>query len=186
MNFRLATIDDIPGIIKVSIDTWRITYRGIISADFLNNLSYEDDIAKWQQRFTNPERYIFFYIAETEFKKIVGLALGSLEQSDPTTKIPDINKYFGELKAIYVLKEYQRRGIGVRLVKLIVEKLIEHDIISMVVWVLKDNPNWKFYEILGGKYLGQGIQQIGESDYIKIAFGWEDISKILTYKRLTQ
>ncbi|NHJ21597.1 MAG: GNAT family N-acetyltransferase [Candidatus Lokiarchaeota archaeon] len=183
MNFRLATIEDIPGIIKVSIDTWRTTYREILPTDFLNNLSYEDGISKWQQRFTEPERYIFFYIAETDSKEVIGFALGSLEQSDPTPNIPDINKYIGELKAIYVLKENQRRGIGVRLVKLIAEKLVEQDINSMVVWVLKDNPNWKFYEILGGKYLGQGIQKIGESDYIKIAFGWEDISKILTYKR---
>ena len=184
MNFRLAIIDDIPGIIKVSIDTWRTTYREILPVDFLNNLSYEDSISKWQQRFTDSERYIFFYIAETDTKEVIGFALGILEQSDPTSKIPDINKYIGELKAIYVLKEYQRRGIGVRLVRLIVEKLLEHNINNMIVWVLKDNPNWKFYEKLGGKYLGQGIQQIGESDYIKIAYGWEDISKILSYKRL--
>ncbi|NVM45545.1 MAG: GNAT family N-acetyltransferase [Candidatus Lokiarchaeota archaeon] len=83
--------------------------------------------------------------------------------------------------AIYVLKEYQRRGIGVRLVKLIVERLHEHNINSMVIWVLKDNPNWKFYEVLGGKYLGQGILQKEGADYIKIAYGWEDTRKILTY-----
>lgn len=181
MNFRLAKIDDVAGIIKVSIDTWRTTYRDIFPADFLNNLSYEDAEAKWRQRFTNPERHIFFFIAETESKEIVGFALGNLEQNDPTPSIPNINKYIGELMAMYVLKEYQRRGIGVRLVKLIVERLIEHNINSMVIWVLKDNPNWKFYEVLGGKYLGQGILQKEGANYIKIAYGWDDIQKILAY-----
>ena len=181
MKFRLATIEDVAGIIKVSIDTWRTTYRDIFPADFLNNLSYEDAEAKWRQRFIDPERHIFFYIAETDSKEIVGFALGNLEQNDPTPNISDFNKYIGELMAIYVIKEYQRRGIGVRLVKLIVERLIELKINSMVVWVLKDNPNWKFYEILGGKYLGQGIHQIGGSNYVKIAFGWDDIRKFLTY-----
>jgi len=181
MNYRLATIEDIPGIIKVSVDTWRTTYRDILPADFLKNLSYEDGVAKWRQRFTDPEKYIFFYIAEIDSKEIVGFALGNLEQSDPTPSISDINNYIGELKAVYVLKEYQRRGIGARLVKLIVEKLIEHNINSMVVWVLKDNTSRKFYEILEGNYLGQGIQKIGEFNYIKNAYGWDDIHKILTY-----
>ena len=181
MNYRSAKIEDVPGIIKVSIDTWRTTYREIFPPELLNNLSYEDSEAKWQQRFTDPERNIFFYIAETDSKEIIGFALGSLEQSDPTPNIPDIVKYIGELKAIYVLKEYQRRGIGVSLVKLIAERLVEHKIDSMVVWVLKDNPNWKFYEILGGKYLGQGILQKEGSNYIKIAYGWDDIRTILAY-----
>ena len=92
MNFRLATIEDIAGIIKVSIDTWRTTYREIFPPEFLNNLSYEDSEAKWRQRFTNPERNIFFYIAETDSKEIVGFALGNIEQNDPTENISDINE----------------------------------------------------------------------------------------------
>ena len=180
MIYRLATIEDVAGIIKVSIDTWRITYRDIFPPDFLNNLSYEDSEAKWRQRFTDPERNIFFYIAETDSKEIVGFALGNLEQNDPTDKIPGIEKYTGELMAIYVLKEYQHRGIGTKLVKLIVKRLLEHNIDSMIVWVLKDNPNWKFYEVLGGKYLGQGILLKDGTNYIKLAYGWDDIRQILS------
>ena len=181
MNFRLATIEDVAGIIKVSIDTWRIAYRDIFPTDFLNNLSYEDSEAKWRQRFTNPDRNIFFYIAETRSKVIVGFALGSLDQNDLTHNIPGIEKYIGELMAIYVLKEHQRRGIGLNLVKLIVKSLLEHNINSMVVWVLKDNPNWRFYEVLGGKYLGQDILIKDGVNYIKIAYGWDDIHQILSY-----
>ena len=181
MNFRLATIEDVPGIIKVSVDTWRITYQDIFPADFLYNLSYEEGEAKWRKRFINPERDIFFYIAEIDAKEIVGFTLGGLEQNDLTLNIPGIKKYIGELRAIYVLEEYQRRGIGLKLVKMVVERLLEQDINSLIVWVLKDNPNWKFYEILGGKYLGQDILQKEGVKYDKIAFGWEDIRKILAY-----
>ena len=181
MNFRLATIEDIPGIIKVSVDTWRITYQDIFPADFLYNLSYEEGEAKWRQRFTNPDKNIFFYIAETDSKEIVGFALGNLEQNDLTHNIPGIEKYIGELMAIYVLKEYQRRGIGLKLVKLIVKRLLELNINTMIVWVLKDNPNWKFYEVLGGKYLGQGILLKEGTNYIKLAYGWKDIRQIISY-----
>jgi GNAT superfamily N-acetyltransferase len=181
MNFRLATIEDVPGIIKVSIDTWRTTYIDIFPAELLNNLSYEDSEAKWIQRFTNPEKKTFFYVAESNSKEIIGFALGSFEQSDPAPNIPDIEKYIGELKAIYVLKEYQRRGIGVKLVKMIVDRLLEHNINTMIVWVLRDNPNWKFYEVLGGKYLGTGILEKEGDNYNKIAYGWDEIRKILEY-----
>ena len=179
MNFRLATIEDIPGIIKVSVDTWRTAYQDIFPADFLNNLSYEEGEEKWLKRFINPERAIFFYIAETDAKEIVGFALGALEQYDLNLNIPGIKKYVGELMAIYVLEVYQRRGIGVKLVKMVVERLFEQEINSMIVWVLKDNPNWRFYEVLGGKYLGKGILQKEGANYIKIAYGWDDIRLIL-------
>ncbi|MBY8981274.1 MAG: GNAT family N-acetyltransferase [Candidatus Lokiarchaeota archaeon] len=181
MNFRLATIEDVPGIIKVSIDTWRTAYQDIFPADYLNNLSYEESEEKWRKRFINPEKNIFFYIAETEAKKIIGFILGGFEQQDLTLKIPGIRKYVGELRAIYVLKEYQRSGIGVKLVKMVVERLLEKNINSMIVWVLKDNPNGKFYEILGGKYIGQKMLEKEGVDYVAFAYGWDDIRQILSY-----
>ena len=45
-------------------------------------------------------------------KGIIGFCMGSLEQSDHTLKIPGIGKYLGELMAIYILTEYQRKHIG--------------------------------------------------------------------------
>lgn len=181
MNFRLAAIDDVPGIVKVRVDTWRTAYKHIFPADFLKNMSYEDKEGRWRQIFTNPERDIFFYIAETDAKEIVGFALGGLEQYDLTLNIPAIKKYVGEIMAMYVLKEYQQRGIGLKLVKKVVERLLENNINSMIIWVLKDNPNWKFYEILGGKYIGQKMFEKEGVDYVEIAYGWDDIRQILSY-----
>ena len=181
MNFRLARIEDVPGIIKVNVDTWRTAYQDIFPTDYLNNLSYEEGEEKWRKRFNNPEREIFFYIAETDAKEIVGFVLGDLEQYDLTLKIPGSRKYLGELRAIYVLKEYQRRGIGLKLVKIVVERFLEKKINSMIVWVLKDNPNWKFYEILGGKYIGQKMLEKEGVDYVAFAYGWDDICQILSY-----
>ena len=81
--------------------------------------------------------------------------------------------------AIYVLQEHQRKNIGLKLVKLIVERLIESSINSMIVWVLKGNPNCKFYEHIGGKYVGEKMLEIESTNYIEIAYGWKDITKIL-------
>lgn len=181
MNFRLATLEDIPEIVKINVDTWRTAYQTIFPPEFLNNLSYEAKELRWRERFENPERKIFIYVAEEGSKGIIGFCMGSLEQSDRTLKIPGIGKYTGELMAIYILKKYQRKHIGIKLVKMTVEQLIEREIHSMIVWVLKDSPNCKFYEILGGKYVGEKTLEYGGSDYITIAYGWDDIRTILTY-----
>ena len=181
MKFRLATIEDVPDIVKVKVDTWRTTYHSIFPREFLRNLSVKENEIRWQQRFDNPKRKIFIYLAEDVSKEIVGFSMGSLEQSDLTLKIPRIRHYIGELMAIYILKEYQRKKIGLKLMKMTVERLLESNINSMIVWVLKSNPNCKFYEILGGKYVGEKMLEIEGVNYIEIAYGWEDISQILSY-----
>ena len=181
MNYRLATIEDLPEIVKINLDTWRTTYKSIFPAEFLQNLSFKEKEIRWRQLFGNPEREIFIYLAEELSKKIVGFSMGSLEQSDLTLKIPGVRNYIGELMAIYILKEYQRKKIGLKLMKMTVERLLESNINSMIVWVLKSNPNCKFYEILGGKYVGEKMLEIEGVNYIEIAYGWEDISQILSY-----
>ncbi len=181
MNFRLATIEDVPEIVKVNVDTWRTTYQSIFSTEFLQNLSYKEKEIRWRQLFDNPEREIFIYLAEEVSKEIVGFSMGSLEQSNLTLKISGIRNYIGELMAIYIAKEYQRKKIGLKLVKMIVERLLESNINSMIVWVLKSNPNCKFYEILGGKYVGEKMLEIEGVNYIEIAYGWDDIRQILSY-----
>jgi len=181
MNYRLATIEDVSAIVKINVDTWRTDYKSIFPSEFLHNLSYKEKETRWRQLFENPENKIFIYVAEQPSKKIVGFSMGSLEQSDITLKIPNIRNFIGELMAIYILKEYQRKHFGLKLVKMVVERLLESDIKSMIVWVLKDSPNCKFYEILGGKYVGEKTLEYGGASYITIAYGWDNILQILAY-----
>jgi hypothetical protein len=50
----------------------------------------------------------------------------------------------------------------------------------MIVWVLKENPYYRFYEKLGGQYVGEQSIEIGGKKYIEKAFGWENIAPILS------
>ena len=181
MNYRLANIDDVSEIVKINVDTWRTAYTSIFPSDFLQNLSYNEKEVRWRERFNNPENEEFIYLAETDSKKIIGFSMGSLEQSDLSLKIPSTSKYIGELMAIYILQEYQRRNIGTKLVKLVVERLLESNVRNMIVWVLKDSPYRKFYEKLGGKYVGEKTLEYGGLDYWVIAYGWDDIRLILDF-----
>ena len=178
INYRKAQILDVPQIVKVSIDTWKTTYTGLISEDYLQKLSYKDRLEKWRELYDKKNDNKIIYIAETVHGEIVGFTLASLEKSNPFIGLIQPEKFLGELMAIYVLKDFQRKFIGTNLLGLVVVYLLNHKIESMITWVLKDNPACKFYKKLGALRVGEQAIEIGGEKYIEIAYGWEDIRKI--------
>ncbi len=171
MIIRKAKISDIPKIAKVHVDTWKTAYKGIISDEYLQNLSY-----KWSENafltiIKKQNHEITCFIAEGESGKIVGFAIGGIERSNNP-------KFKGELWGIYVATEHQRKSIGKSLVFAVVEKLLNLNINSMLVWVLKDNPYRAFYESLGGLLIGEKPIKIGKDELIEVAYGWEDIRRL--------
>jgi ribosomal protein S18 acetylase RimI-like enzyme len=42
LEIRIASKEDIKGVSRVYVDSWRTTYRGLVPDDYLDELSYED------------------------------------------------------------------------------------------------------------------------------------------------
>ncbi|MBE3557791.1 MAG: GNAT family N-acetyltransferase [Ktedonobacteraceae bacterium] len=173
-NIRPARVEDAPGITRVHIETWRTTYRGIIPADFLANLPYEQWLVRRVQMLSKPAENTFTYVAEDDDSHIVGYIMGGPEREhDP--------QYRGELYAIYLLQQYQRRGLGRRLVLALAESLVRAHLYSMLVWVLADNSARLFYQSLGGQYLRSKPIEIGGASLLEEAYGWSDIRSLLLH-----
>lgn len=102
MLIREADVKDAPAIARVTVDTWKTAYRGIINDDYLDKLSYADREEGWRQF---PFHNSFIYVAEDEDQNIIGFAAAGPER----TENPD---YMGELYAIYIDQQYQNQGIG--------------------------------------------------------------------------
>ncbi len=49
MELRLATAADAPTIARVHLDSWRATYRGIVSDSFLQTRTYEQTEDRWRE-----------------------------------------------------------------------------------------------------------------------------------------
>lgn len=172
MIVRPAKIADAPGIARVNVDTWRTAYRTIVPADYLANLSYEKRESNWREILLNAENTVnFVCVAENNSGEVVGFAAGGRERTGKYI-------YQGELFAIYILEEYQRQGIGRKLVSYVATKLAETNLNSLLVWVLADNRACKFYEALGGEKVDE--EQTSRAGVLlnEIAYGWTDI-KIL-------
>ncbi|MCC5602044.1 GNAT family N-acetyltransferase [Nostoc favosum] len=167
MVIREANLADAPAIAKVHVDAWRTTYSNLMPAKFLADLSYEERETKWVKILSNIAQDNFTYIAEDEIGQIVGFANGGQERTGDRL-------YQGELYAIYILKKYQRQGLGYRLISTIATRLIESGISSMLVWVLADNPASGFYQSLGGQQVNQKQIEIATVQLVEVAYGWTD------------
>ncbi|MFP5115945.1 GNAT family N-acetyltransferase [Bacillaceae bacterium C204] len=165
---RKAVISDAKGIAKVHVDCWKTTYKNLVSDEFLNNLTYESREQLWNNNIPNGG----VYVAENEKGEIVGFSSGGIERSG------NYNGFEGELYAIYILAEYQSKGIGKALVKPIIDEIKEMGLNSMLVLVLKDNISRLFYEALGGKKIDTVEVEIAGKQLSELVYGWEDIRNI--------
>lgn len=167
MRIREAVVGDAEGIARVHVDSWRTTYKDIVSDFYLQQLSYEQRAENWRRGIGKNA----LYIAEVESGQIVGFATGGEERT---------GKYDadGELYAIYLMQEVQVQGIGKKLTHAIAQNLKEQGFSSMLVWVLERNPSKAFYESLGGEVIDEAMIEIGGEEFKEIAYYWDNIEAI--------
>lgn len=171
MRIREAQVSDSAAIARVRVESWRTTYRGLLPDEYLDGLSYERHARNWENIIASGGRQGFAYVVEDETGQVVGFALGGIDREDR----PD---YRGEIYAIYLLKEYQGRGLGRELMRAIARRLLDEGFDSMLVWVLEGNPACRFYEALGGEFLYTKPLHIAGGNYTELAYGWRDIRPI--------
>jgi ribosomal protein S18 acetylase RimI-like enzyme len=87
--------------------------------------------------------------------------------------------YQGEIYALYILNEFRKQGLGRRLVSRAASALMELNIASLIIWVLSENPDRRFYERMGGKYLYEKPGLVGGVLLNKVAYGWEDLGSLV-------
>ncbi|MEK3822374.1 GNAT family N-acetyltransferase [Cytobacillus sp. FSL W8-0315] len=165
MNIRKAVLNDAKGIAKVHVDSWRTTYKNIISDEFLNKLSYQKREELWINNI--PKGNVF--VAENDNGEIVGFSSGGIERSGK------YKEYQGELSSIYILKEFQGQGIGKALTNPVIKELEKLGINSMLVFVLEENDSRLFYETIGGKIIDKIEVEIAGKKLKELVYGWDNI-----------
>ncbi len=172
MRIRAANPADAGAMAKVHVDTWRTTYAGIVPAEYLSGLSYENRKSMWLSSLETNRWAVANFVAEADNGEIVGfVAAGPESEGDQT--------YKGELYAIYIFQQHQYQGVGRGLVSAVAKQMLVDGIRSMLVWVLEDNHQaCRFYESLGGEKVGRKTIEIGGIDLIEVSFGWKDIAEL--------
>ncbi|MBE6160227.1 MAG: GNAT family N-acetyltransferase [Lactobacillales bacterium] len=147
MNYviRKRKKEDCKYIQKIITRCWQDTYRGIINDEYLDSLSdnEEERIKNSENNFDENSTYLVIEIDN----KVVGFTKYGVS----------IKEGYGEIFALYLLKEYQGNGYGKKLVASAIEELRKMNFNKILIGCLKDNPSNKFYEHLGGKVVDTRI-----------------------------
>jgi len=153
---------------RIYVQSWRDTYLSVIPFGFL----YEMSEAQHEQAFLKElnSKKVISFVAE-DAGRVVGFITGGNERNGN-----DI--YSGEIYTLYVLKNFQRRGIGGNLVSALAMQLQQNSIYSMLVRVLKLNPYRRFYKKINGTYIKtERLAVAGEVMDLE-TYAWLDTSLI--------
>lgn len=171
MHIRRAEVGDAPGIARVHIESWKETYTGIISQEYLDSLKIEDRLGLWEKSLSQTSTLSPVFVALNEENKIVGFASYGKKRTEKFNAD-------GELNAIYILKKYQREKLGLKLIQAGVNELIEQNYTSMLVWVLEENKSRNFYESLQAVKSGEETDNIAGKEVIELAYVWDDLNAL--------
>ena len=164
-RIRHATYEDLPAIIKISVDSWRTSYKGIIDQTYLDNISYERRLEHSQKNFhSNP---ITRLVAELYDVGIVAFADGGPAREAAY-------KDHGEIYAIYSQEKFKGQGIGRVLFQAIRRKLFEQGFQKQYLWVLENNPTTKFYKKAGGLPEIKRDRKIGDQILSEVIMKWRE------------
>ena len=173
VTMRNAHIEDAPTIAGINIASWRSTYRGLIAGATLDTMKPENYLEKWNTILsTLEEKENFCFVAENDEGSIVGYAFCGKNQHGKF-------HFEAELFAIYLLKEYQGKGIGKKLFIKSIKESKRRSFTSMLLFVLSSNTgSRKFYESFIPDFTSEEIITIDNAQYCDICYGWSNIDNI--------
>ena len=170
-TIRLATPHDATAIAQVRVMSWRTTYRGMIPAAYLDAMQVEDSAALWERVLTASPNTTSTFVAEVE-GLVVGFASGLM--------LPEPKHGFdAELSAVYLEREYQRQGVGRRLVARVAAAQRGHGAAGLIAWVIAGNKGARrFYESLGAELVVEQPFNWDGMDLVEAGYGWRDLAAL--------
>jgi ribosomal protein S18 acetylase RimI-like enzyme len=157
LRIREATAADIPALARVHVTAWNATYAPLLAT----GPGVELRERQWRDAFAKGDAAPFCYVVERPDGTLVGFAQGGRS---------DNPEFEGELKKIYLLAEYQRVGLGRRLIGRVARRFVSDGIGSM--WLFGDarNPSSRAWLALGAEKT--------DSDPGIGNYGWRDLRRL--------
>jgi ribosomal protein S18 acetylase RimI-like enzyme len=172
-TIRIATIEDARELADMHVASWRETYAGILPDAMLSALSVEGRTAMWEGILRDPEKADSTVVHLVEDgHRIVGFGSCGSQRSETLKD----KGYDGEIGAIYVLRAFQRRGVGARLMSTMAFDLTSRGFGAASLWVLRENAVARaFYERFGGQAIEEREDIRGGATLVEVAYGWVNL-----------
>jgi len=155
LTLRDATVADIPALAALHVATWNDTYAPLMTGPPASVREHQ-----WRQAFEQPEGWFCYVLAHPE-GHLVGFTKGIFR---PDHEIP------GELNKLFLARDYQRMGLGRRMVGQVVQRFLGAGIPAIAAYVDPRNPSCGFFERLGARWLTEPDGHVNFSWYV-----WHDL-----------
>ncbi len=157
LQIREATAADIPALAKLHVTTWNATYAPLGA----RGPSVEIRERQWRDKFAKADPVWFCLVVQRSDGELVGFAQANRSDN------PDFG---GELAKLHLLRDYQRLGLGRRLVGRVARHFLANGIHSM--WLCGDgrNPSIHAWRAMGATKC--------DDDPRNGNYGWQDITPL--------
>ncbi len=167
---RYARANDADGIARVEIEAWRDAYATLLPRRYLVDAL---DLARcaegWRRRLSRRQTGTFVIDTGGRFSRIVGYTSCGASQD---RGLP----FKGEIKELYLLPDYQGRGMGRRLCSTAAARLAADGHKSMCVEVIEGSPSRFFYEALGARLVARARHPLAGTMLPTLIYGWDDLT----------
>lgn len=171
---RDATLDDMPAVGRLHIDSWRTTYVGLLPQALLDQLTYGEREQRWRDWLRDDDGRRLLLVA-VEADAVVGFVAGWPE--------PDGEPRFIEVAALHVARSQHGRGLGKRLLTRIATVAERRGFTALSLEMLEGNPTGGFYDHLGGRVTDRYTSLLDGEEVADLRYRWDDIA---TLSRLDQ
>lgn len=143
-TIRDAAIGDAPAIARVNYLTWLHAYRGILPDLEIDSLNLDSLADQWIQNLS---------VVDSRSNTLVvmkGATLIAYSRFYPSVDPDDDQARVATIGSMYVDPEYQRRGVGRKLMRAVLEAVRKREYTETTLHVLTANQRAReFYENLG-------------------------------------
>lgn len=173
MQYRGADINDLQDLARLHAESWRGSYRGIFTDQFLDNDVWRERDLVWTERLTKPKPNQQVIVAY-EGSKLCGFICAFGDESAQWGTFVD---------NLHVAKATQGKGVGKQLLHIIAQwanTLFEHK--GLYLEVLEDNAKARhFYHKLGAKHQETNLwQPPGSDEHINdLLYVWDNHQALL-------
>ena len=169
---QLMTPNDSATIASLHAASWKVTYRGILSDDYLDTRASSERAAHWEKRLSGDAPHSFGVIAR-EHDSAVGFAWVDLDD-DPN--------YGHLLDNLHVHASHKGGGIGRSLMRAVAgEIMARSETRSLFLWVYEENRGARaFYDRVGGTPGDRTLMTtLDDRRAWQWRYSWRDVTALL-------
>jgi GNAT superfamily N-acetyltransferase len=175
ITLRRAVASDDETIAALHTESWRSSYRGILSDDYLASSIANERRAYWQKSLNSPHPKRRYILLAEQDKKMVAFVSVFLDKE---------LEYGALLHNLHVLPNLKGQGLGRSLMREAAQWTLGQNVNHMHLWVFEANHEArKFYEVLGGKAIEKRLESVaGNVEREILRYVWKDLKSLAEVK----